>query len=106
MFPAEIDSIIFGYLQPEADLHIDTGMSRLGLAPDELKQFIETPIFSNTINLDLVISHLATADTPDHPMNQAQLKEFKQINSFLRSKRVSLAASSGIFLGANFFFMF
>ena len=87
-----------------ADLHIDTGMSRLGLPSNEVNQFVQTSMFSNTINLDLVISHLATADTPDHPMNRKQLLQFQKMTTLVKSKRASFAASSGIFLGTNYHF--
>ena len=87
-----------------ADLHIDTGMSRLGLPPNEVKKFLQTPFYSNTIKLDLVLSHLSNADNPDHQMNLEQLKKFQAIAKLFKSKRFSLAASSGIFLGTNYHF--
>ena len=87
-----------------ADLHIDTGMSRLGLPPNEVEKILQTPFYSNTIKLDLVLSHLSNADNPDHQMNLEQLKKFQAIAKLFKSKRFSLAASSGIFLGTNYHF--
>ena len=87
-----------------ADLHIDTGMSRLGLPPNEVEKFLQTPLYSNTIKLDLVLSHLSNADNPDHQMNLEQLKKFQAIAKLFKSRRFSLAASSGIFLGTNYHF--
>ena len=87
-----------------ADLHIDTGMSRLGLPPNEVEKFLQTPLYSNTIKLDLVLSHLSNADNSDHQMNLEQLNKFQAITKLFKSKRFSLAASSGIFLGTNYHF--
>ena len=42
-----------------ADLHIDTGMSRLGLSNEEAVTFLQTPAFSNTVKLDGDASRLA-----------------------------------------------
>ena len=78
-----------------ADLHVDTGMSRLGLMPSDWENLPET---------DLLISHLASADTPDHPQNAAQLKAFNLARDKIPHRRASLSASSGAFLGAEYHF--
>ncbi|MBL8707014.1 MAG: alanine racemase, partial [Rhodospirillales bacterium] len=44
------------------------------------------------------------ADEPDHPMNRIQLDRFKRAVTRLPHARVSLAASSGIFLGGDYVF--
>ena len=87
-----------------ADLHIDTGMSRLGLSNEEAVTFLQTPAFSNTVKLDVVLSHLAAADTPGHPMNLEQLKIFQKQAPLFKGRRTSLAASSAIFLGPDYQF--
>src|SRR5579859_2905424 len=51
-------------------LHIDTGMSRLGVTLAEAKSLPAPP------ELMLISSHLACADEPDQPMNRYQLAEF------------------------------
>ena len=86
------------------DLHVDTGMSRLGLTPKEVETFVQTPGFSKGIKLDVLLSHLATADTPNHRLNQEQLNKFHKLEPQFRANRKSLAASSGIFLGSNYHF--
>ena len=45
----------------QAIIHVDTGMTRLGLCESDLKNFT-----LNTPNSKLIISHLACADTPSH----------------------------------------
>lgn len=78
-----------------ADIHVDTGMSRLGLMPSD---------WENLPEADLLISHLASADTPDHPQNAVQLKAFNRARDIIPHRRTSLSASSGAFLGPDFCF--
>jgi alanine racemase len=79
----------------KAALHIDTGMNRLGVRPDELGALPETPAFS------LVMSHLACADEAQHPMNAAQLAAFRAAAAALPAAPLSLANSAGAFLGPD-----
>src|SRR4051794_28664322 len=54
-----------------AILHVDTGMSRLGLTAREFAA-LATELPQSGIAWRAVISHLACADTPDHPQNEQQ----------------------------------
>jgi alanine racemase len=74
-------------------LHIDTGMSRLGVTLNEAHALTPPP------DLLLISSHLACADEPDQPMNRQQLREFAALRPLFPRIEASLAASSGIFLG-------
>lgn len=90
-----------------AMLHVDTGMTRLGLSAAEVEALAGAPEQVAGLDLDAVISHLACADDPDHPLNGEQLAQFEtalKILVPLRPRRASLASSSGIFLGAPFHF--
>lgn len=87
-----------------AMLHVDTGMSRLGLPPKELRQVADEPQLLTGFSLALVVSHLACASEPAHPMNRAQLEAFRAARRLLPRAPASLAASSGIFLGGDFHF--
>jgi alanine racemase len=90
-----------------AMLQIDTGMARLGLTPREFDRFVETlPDHYGTISWRALLSHLACADTPDHPMNEVQRARFAAAHARLPSWPASLAASSGIFLDPWFHFDF
>ena len=94
---------------PKAWFHIDTGMSRLGIPEKELEKIIERYITSMKFPFNGVISHLACAEEPEHPMNCIQLKRFrllrdKIINFTPQSSRWSLANSSGTFLGNDYHF--
>jgi alanine racemase len=58
---------------PPAMIHVDTGMSRLGLSPMEFEASIE---HIASIGAAFLISHLACADTPAHPLNAIQRERF------------------------------
>jgi alanine racemase len=81
-----------------AALHIDTGMPRLGISPDEAAALAPRAQTENH-GIALVMSHLACADTPDHPLNAAQIKLFRELRMLYSGIPASLANSSGIFLG-------
>ena len=89
---------------PLADLHVDTGMNRLGFTSEELKIFEENSSFDHMLRLDVVMSHLACSNDPAHEMNEAQRIAFERTTKNFISKRRSLAASSGIFLGDQYHF--
>jgi alanine racemase len=87
-----------------AAVHLDTGMSRLGLALDQ-----QAILFAEHDRLDgfplrCLMSHLACPDTPDHPLNRQQQQEFTAAIARLPKAPASLAASSGIFLGPDWHF--
>jgi len=87
-----------------AALHTDTGMNRLGLTPGEVAELSNAPERMAGLDLKLVMSHLACGEDRDNPMNNAQLLEFLRQKAALLPVPASLAASSGIFLGAGFQF--
>lgn len=87
-----------------ADVHLDTGMSRLGLDAAEQLRVLARPDHLKGIALDCVISHLAVAEDRANPMNQQQLAAFSNIAHGLPGRRRSLANSSGVFLGPQFHF--
>jgi alanine racemase len=87
-----------------AILHVDTGMARLGLPPDELAELAAAPDLLGGIELRAVMSHLACPEEPDHPLNALQLARFRAATIVLPRAPASLAASSGIFLGPDYHF--
>lgn len=74
---------------------LDTGINRLGFGPE---QFDATA----GLQVSLVMSHLACADEPDHPLNAQQLTMFKQMIARWPQARSSLCNSAGCFLGADY----
>ncbi|MBT4888729.1 MAG: alanine racemase [Rhodospirillales bacterium] len=87
-----------------ADIQIDTGMQRLGLPQDEIESVLNNPSLLGDLDIDLVFTHLACADTPSHPMNRQQLDYFTKVYERFGANRASLANSSGIFLGSDYHF--
>ncbi|HEY6256913.1 MAG TPA: alanine racemase [Xanthobacteraceae bacterium] len=83
-----------------AALHVDTGMNRLGLSPDEAVAVASRAQLENH-GFTLLMSHLACAETPSHPMNDRQIRMFRELRILFRGISSSLANSSGIFLGGG-----
>ncbi len=84
------------------DIHIDTGMLRLGLPPSELSILKAQPNRLNGLNVRFVMSHLASADDANSELNIMQLNNFKKARKILPMGRASLANSSGIFLSSEY----
>ncbi|MGE5502398.1 MAG: alanine racemase [Ignavibacteriales bacterium] len=80
-----------------AALHVDTGMNRLGVRIEEAEALTALPV-------ELVISHLACAPEPDHPLNTLQAERFAYVGGLFPNARKSLANSAGVFLGERFRF--
>ncbi|SIO57328.1 alanine racemase [Bradyrhizobium erythrophlei] len=86
-----------------AAIHIDTGMNRLGLTISEAQGIIPR-INAGDHGITLVMSHLASAEQLNNPLNARQLTSFREIASLFSGVPASLSNSSGIFLGAQFQF--
>lgn len=85
-------------------IQVDSGMSRLGMAPAEVEAVAAASDALDGLDLRLVMSHLACADEPEHRGNRAQLSEFQRLRALLPAAPASLANSSGVFLGADYHF--
>jgi alanine racemase len=85
-----------------AILHVDTGMARLGLDAGELARLAADHALLAGIDLLYVMTHLACADEPAHPMNAAQAARFAAACAGLPPARRCFANSSGLFLGPGF----
>jgi alanine racemase len=83
-----------------AALHVDTGMNRLGLSPDEAVAVASRVQLENH-GFTLLMSHLACAETPSNSMNDRQIRLFRELRIMFRGVPSSLANSSGIFLGGG-----
>ena len=87
-----------------AFLHIDTGMNRLGLGPDELDILVDETDRLAGIDLRAIMSHLACAEDAADPMSEEQRDSFCAALERLPAAPTSLANSSGIFRGPDFHF--
>ncbi|WP_299023707.1 alanine racemase [uncultured Sulfitobacter sp.] len=79
-------------------IQLDTGMNRLGMEPAEWSALRDLALAQNPT---LIMSHLACADIPDHPMNAAQRAQFEDMTNGIDVPR-SLAATGGTLLGAEY----
>lgn len=82
--------------EPAAAIHIDTGMARLGLDPDEARETLPAGLgFAPS----LLMSHLACADEPARPETEVQRARFSELRALLPGIPASLANSAGSLLG-------
>jgi len=92
-----------GKARPAA-VHVDTGLNRLGMGARDVGRLADDAPLLRRLDLALIMSHLACADDPDHPMNKEQLEAFAQLRARLPAARASLAASDGLMLGRAYHF--
>jgi alanine racemase len=83
-------------------LHVDSGLSRLGLPLNELEALAQDPTPLEGTETLYVMTHLAAAEDAEHPLNAAQIARFNEACLGLPRARRSIANSSGIFLGPRF----
>lgn len=85
-----------------AAVHVDTGINRLGLSPDEVDTLAAAEDLCNAFEWALVMSHLARADEPDAAMNRRQAELFQDLRARLPAAPASLANSGGVLNGADY----
>ena len=114
--------------KPCCAVKVNTGMNRLGLEVNEFKAFAADVSKVKSSKVELVLSHLACADEPEHPKNLEQLDCFRSLIHFCRTQgsnraplnddecldthhhrtplqfKFSLANSAGICLGDDYTF--
>jgi alanine racemase len=83
-------------------VQVDTGMNRLGLSLRDAAELARMPALHAAFAPRLLISHLACADTPNNPLNRAQLAAFQAVQAELPALPASLANSAGIVLGPEY----
>jgi alanine racemase len=83
-----------------AALHVDTGMNRLGISIAEAAA-LASRLQNEAHGFTLLMSHLACAELPNHPLNASQIRQFRELRLLYHSLPASLANSSGIFLGEH-----
>lgn len=85
-----------------AALQFDTGMSRMGLTPVDADALLLDPAWKDELQPVLVMSHLACADEPAHPVNALQRERFALLRTRFAGIPGSLANSSAVFLGPDY----
>jgi len=84
--------------------HVDTGLNRLGLSGLEIRALAADMHTMDRLDVRLVMSHLACADEAGNAKNTQQRDVFHQLQPLLPSAPLSLAASDGLMLGADYHF--
>jgi alanine racemase len=84
-----------------AGLHIDTGMNRLGIGPEELPH---ASVALKDTGLALVMSHLACASDVKHPFNAVQLRRFIDAATLFPKAPRSLSSTGGVLIGPDYHF--
>ncbi|KKB09163.1 alanine racemase [Devosia chinhatensis] len=86
-----------------AAFHFDTGINRLGFRLSEASQVRER-IGQLGFAPQMIMSHLACADTPNHEKNRTQLALFGSVMSQFPAIPASLANSAGLMTGRDYHF--
>ncbi|MEJ8571563.1 alanine racemase [Microbaculum marinum] len=85
-------------------VQLDTGLGRLGLNRADVALLSEQGELLAPFELSCWVSHLAAFDLPDDPMNRLQRQMLLDWTSLLPKAPISLASSSGIFMGSDWHF--
>lgn len=85
-----------------AVLQFDTGMSRLGIPPEERAAVAAHLETANQLDILFIMSHLASADDTGSAQNADQLAQMRRVAEEFPDYDVSFANSGGIFLGGDF----
>jgi alanine racemase len=86
-----------------AALHFDTGMNRLGFRLSEV-DIVTSRLKDLNFSPQVVMSHLACADTPSHEKNRVQLALFQRLMAQFPNIPGSLANSAGLMSGRDYHF--
>lgn len=82
-------------------LQVDTGMSRMGMSPQEVALLLGEPDRLRGVKPAMLMSHFACADEPDHPFNGEQAACFSRIASGFPGLPRALDNSGGAFLAQD-----
>ena len=85
-----------------AVLQFDTGMSRLGVPPEDRPALARSLSSCRNVEILFVMSHLASADDAVSPQNSDQLAQMLRIVDEFDGLEMSFANSGGILLGDDY----
>jgi len=85
-----------------AVLQFDTGMSRLGIPPQERSALAAELKSCGNIEIIFIMSHLACADEVDNRQNADQLAQMRLIAAVFADLDICFANSGGVFLGGDY----
>ena len=70
-------------------IKVDTGMHRVGVAPNETVSLASFVSSYESLSIEGVYTHFAVADDPSHPANAAQLSAFNTVLEDLSSRGIN-----------------
>ena len=84
-------------------IEVDTGMRRMGVAPDQTTLFVDRVVREPALALAGVFTHFARADEPDPAASREQLEQFGGLLAALADRGVDpgsvhVAASAGVLI--------
>ena len=79
-----------------ATVHVDTGMQRLGFPFEAALETLDRT------EVGLLVTHLACADVPEHPLNASQAARIRRLREHFSGIPLSIGNSAGILNGADF----
>lgn len=82
-----------GQGQPCA-IHIDSGINRVSFTASDAQRLANAKL---SLNISLVMSHLASSEEFDNPFNEEQRRRFDAVRALFPGVRYSFANSSGVF---------
>ncbi len=82
-------------------VHFDTGMNRLGLDAGETAKVLADPGLLDGLNIGLGMSHFASSEDLDDPLNDIQIAKFRAITAGLKLPKWSLCNTAGILRFTN-----
>jgi alanine racemase len=85
-----------------AVVQLDTGMNRAGLDAADVAELASDTALLARLRLDLLMTHLACADEPGHPLNRQQVDRFRTLRALLPPAPTSIGNSAGTWLGPDF----
>jgi len=85
-----------------AAIQVDTGITRAGLDVRDVAQLAAEPSLLAALTLELLLTHLACADDPSHPLNAEQVARFAGLRRRLPAVPTSIGNSAGTLLGPEF----
>ena len=80
-------------------IHVDTGMNRLGLRPDEFEMLCTDGALDG-LKVAMVMTHPACADDPHDPMNAVQREGFERVRALAPNAPHSFCNSAALLGGA------
>jgi alanine racemase len=83
-----------------ADIHIDTGMTRLGLSGADVERVAARTDLTR-LRVEYLLTHLACADEPERATNQVQVQTFNRLRARLPEAKTCIGNSAAALFGSS-----